>query len=99
MAGVLYEFVTVLGAEDQTIARTSTLEGGVWFPSEALYAIASREPPSTTHPHIAEHCYTCGGCTHATARDASHVYAHMTTVKRACATKRICNPTHSPNLT
>ena len=51
MAGVLYEFVTVMGAEDQPIARTSTLEGGVWFPSEALYAIASREPPSTTHTH------------------------------------------------
>ena len=46
---MLYEFVTVLGASDQTIARTSTLEGGVWFPSEALYAIASRTPLHDRH--------------------------------------------------
>ena len=40
--GSLYEFVSVLGASRRTIAPTSTLEGGVFYPSEALYAFASQ---------------------------------------------------------
>ena len=51
--GSLYEFVSILGAVDRNIARTSTLlEGGVFHPSEALYAIASQAVNTPTDFHI-----------------------------------------------
>ena len=35
------ELVSVLGATSRTFTPSSTLEGGVFFPSEALYALAT----------------------------------------------------------
>ena len=41
-AGVVYEVVTILGASSRTIAPSSTLAGGVFYPSEALFAFSTQ---------------------------------------------------------
>ena len=61
--GSVFELVSLLGATSRTIASTSTLEGGIFFPSEALFACKLKSASSNTHEPARIIHETSGGAT------------------------------------